>query len=454
MLKRKAYDRLMEWKNRDHRCLVVKGQRQVGKTFIIEKFGRDNYEHVVSFNLSESMEVRTAFDGNLDVDTVIRNLMLYHDPDDFVPGSTLIFLDEFQECPSARTALKFFSIDGRYDVIASGSLLGVDISRDDAVEPLVPTGYEEHMTMHSLDFEEFLWACKVPQAAIDHVKECIRDRKPIDAPVLERMSSLFRDFMIVGGMPDAVTAFLVSKNYAEPGEVQKRILDTIEKDINRYNRGVEKDKTLECFLSIPTQLSDSNKKFTYSRIGGQESRKAEDTYRENLLWIKGAGIGNFCYALRSVEPPLAMHEVRNMFKVYMSDTGLLMSMCGQMAVRAIAKGDARCNMGAVAENVVCECIMKSGLAPRYYRKQSGEMMMELDFVIELGCELAVIEVKSGKSRKAPSIGKAARFFPVDRRIMLEQSNISVSEDGIEHYPLFAAAFLKDMENLEVGLGPE
>ncbi len=441
MLRRKIYDWLVDWKNRDHKCLIVKGQRQTGKTFIIEQFGRENYEYVVSFDLSENRAVRSAFDGNLDVDTVVRNLMLHHDPDDFVPGSTLIFLDEIQECPSARTALKFFTQDGRYDVIASGSLLGVGVPRENGdAEPLVPTGYEEHYTLRSLDFEEYLWANRVPQSIIDGVRESISRKIPVDRAVLERFDALFREYMVVGGMPEAVVSFLESGNFAAPGKVQRDILINLQNDINRYSRGIERDRTLECFLSIPSQLAQSNKKFMYSRIGGGGSRRAADMYRENLLWIRDAGVGNFCYALNSVEIPLRMHEERGLFRVYLSDTGLLLNMCGGNVAGAVAMGDDSVNMGSIAENAVCECLVKAGFDAHYYRKDSGEMMMELDFVVELGEELCVIEVKSGKHRNAPSIRKAGRYFDVDRRVVFERSNISVDEEGIEHYPLFAAAF--------------
>lgn len=445
VLRRKIYDWLVDWKNRDHKCLIVKGQRQTGKTFIIEQFGRDNYEHVISFDLSENRAVRSAFDGNLDVDTVVRNLMLYHDPSDFIPGSTLIFLDEIQECPSARTALKFFTQDGRYDVIASGSLLGVNIPRENMDhEPLVPTGYEEHYTLRSLDFEEYLWAMNIPQNIIDYVGESVSNRTPIDQAVLVRFDELFREYMVVGGMPEAVMSFLESKNYATPDKVKRDILVNLQNDINRYNRGVERDKTLECFLSIPSQLAQSNKKFMYSRVGGEGSRRAANMYRENLLWIGDAGIGNFCYALNSVEIPLRMHENRGFFKVYLSDTGLLLSMCGDNVSKAVALGDDSVNIGAIAENAVCECLVKTGLDAHYYRKDSGEMMMELDFVIELGSELCVIEVKSGKHRNAPSIRKAGMYFDIDRKIVFERSNISIDEEGIEHYPMFAAAFIRNL----------
>ena len=298
-----------------------------------------------------------------------------------------------------------------------------------------------NIEMHSLDFEEFLWANNISEDVIGYVKSSIREKRTIDKAVCDRFESLFRDYMVVGGMPESVETYISSKNYAAPDKVLKDIVDCISLDINRYNSGVDCDRTLECFRSIPSQLADTNKKFMYFRISGGKSRKSSDIYGENLLWIKGAGIGNFCYSLNTVESPLALKENHDTFKVYMSDTGILTHMCGNVTVRAIANKDMSVNQGSIVENVVCECLVKAGCVPRYYRKNSGEMMMELDFVVEIGSELTVIEVKSGKQRTAPSLNKVSRFFRVDRRIIFEQSNVSVSEDGTEHYPLFASAFI-------------
>ncbi|NLL94792.1 MAG: ATP-binding protein [Thermoplasmatales archaeon] len=447
MLRRKAYDKLLEWKSRDHKCLLVKGQRQVGKTYIIERFAKDNYKHVIRTNLAEDEKMRKVFDGNLDVDTIIRGMMLYRNPEDFVPGSTLIFLDEIQECPRARSALKAFSIDGRYDVIASGSLLGVVgmWQTDGKIPPLLPVGYEEHLTMYSLDFEEFLWARGITEESVNIVKNCIRERLPIDGAMLNAFSTAFRDYMIVGGMPAAVASFAQEKNYAAPGKIITEILETCKNDINRYNTKRESIKTIECFDSIPAQLAQSNKKFTYSRLSGEGARASAEKYMENLLWIKNAGYGNFCYGLRQPTHPVEGQVDRNSFKVYLSDTGMLSHMMGQNAIRAIYEGDTAYNMGAVVENVVAECLMKCGYPPRYYRKSSGPARMEIDFILKFYKDIVAVEVKSGKNRDAPSLWKIAEHFDIGRRIMFADSNISVDAEGIETYPLFAAAFADCLE---------
>ena len=446
MLRRKVYDRLMEWKSRDHKCLLVKGQRQVGKTFIIDKFGKDNYDHVVYLNFVEDIKARSIFDGNLDVDSILSGISIYYPDSRFIPDKTLLIFDEVQDCPRARTSLKFFSIDGRYDVIATGSLLGVDVRRrgesvDDAP---VPVGYEEHLTMYSLDFEEFLWANGLNEDSISYVRACISRKGPLGAAFMDRFWSLFKDYMIVGGMPEAVQAFVVSRNFREAGDIVRSLMEAAKADINRYNSPVMANKIVSCLSSIPLQLSESNKKFMYSRIDGSGSRKSGEMYADSIDWIINAGYCNPCRKVSSLEPPLMSKEVRDHFKAYMSDTGLLMHMYEDDAAMALYSGDLSYNMGAVAENVVAECILKQGLTPRYYSKNKGEGRMELDFVLTLGMEVAVLEVKSGRSREYPSLGKVLDHHSVDRRIVLERSDIYVSEDGVEHYPLFAVAFLDSM----------
>lgn len=460
MLKRKIYDTLVEWKNRKHKCLLLKGQRQIGKSYILERFGEENYAHVVDIDFSKYPIYKRAFAGNLDVDSITRAIRIYNPQFEFVPGSTLIILDEIQECPRARTSLKFFTQDGRFDVIASGSLLGVDLRKrrksedgndsnndvgipegDDA--PL-PVGYEEPVVMYSLDFEEFLWANGITGDIIGDIRKAIHDRKEIPEPIHLRMFDLLRDYMLIGGMPEAVQEYVDTHDYVSAFGILDSVLDTAIADINRYNDAVNANKTVECFRSIPVQLAGSNKKFMYSRVNGDGSRKSAEKYFENLLWIKNAGYGNFCYRVESVEPSLLSREDRKQFKVYMSDTGMLLDMYGDSVRRAVFEHDLSVNMGAIVENVVAECLMKSGICPRYYNRNKEVGRMELDFVVELGSELTVIEVKSGRSRTASSLQKVGDLFKVDRRMMFEESNVHVSEDGVEHYPLYAAAFIDEM----------
>lgn len=451
MMRRKTYDVMARWKSRpNHTPLVISGQRQIGKTYLIRQFAEENYANVLYLDLSIEGDSRYAFEGSLNINEIVNRLQAVYGDDSLVPGSTVIILDEIQECPNARTALKQFALDGRFDVIASGSLLGVidnglRIRNEGGIPPLIPLGYEERITMTGMDFEEFLWALKFPVETLDEVKRCIREKEPIDEFVLSVLEKRFAEYQVVGGMPESVDSFVKTGNYAESTKVIDKILASCIGDMNRYNVASEAMKTTECFNSIPSQLADSNKKFTYSRLSkDKRTRKAADKYMENLLWIQGAGYGNFCYALQDLSSPLLGRTRRDSFKVYLSDTGMLVRMYGQNARLAVLKGDTAFNMGAVTENIVAECLMKGGFPPRYYRKTNGDNKMELDFVAETTEGICAIEVKSGAVGALPSLSKAGRVFDIARRIVLYNGNIIVNDEGIEFYPLFAAAFTKDL----------
>ena len=446
MLRRKVMDTLVEWKNRPHKCMLIKGQRQVGKTFIIRRFAESEYENLLEIDFSKDKSIRKVFESDLDVDRIVENLELITGMD-ITPGKTLLFFDEIQECMSAWSSLKYFTMDGRYDVIASGSLLGVTLphKRNEDIDPLVPTGYQEEVTMYSLDFEEFLWANGMTPKIIESLKKKIGGKEPLGEIYLERFGELFRRFMVTGGMPESVQRYVETDgNLPESIKVLDNILSICHNDIIRYNKGVDQAKTIECFEAIPANLSESNKRFMYSRIDGSGSRNSAEKYMGNILWIKGAGIANVCYSLSQPALPLKGNEVRDVFRLYMSDTGLLLRMYGHGAANAVLTGDTSYNMGAAAENVVSECLVKSGFVPYYYRKNNGPDKMELDFVIETGAGLTVIEVKSGKKRDAPSLKKVSKFHEVDNRIIFDGKDILVDEDGIIHAPLFVSAFMDEM----------
>ncbi|MCQ2085464.1 MAG: AAA family ATPase [archaeon] len=454
MLERKVYSQLLDWKNREHKCLLLYGQRQIGKTFIVERFAEKEYEHFVEFNLARDAEARSVFVGDQGVDRILSRISVLYPETVFEPGKTLIFLDEIQDCDVAYASLKSFNEDGRFDVIASGSLMGVKNPRlkgqVENTNTLVPMGSVENLQMFGLDFEEYLWARKVSKQIIEEVKHCIREKVPLDAVILAKMNEYFREFMIVGGMPRVVSAFVNTGKFSSvKSELSDLRLECL-RDINRYNKGVDIVKTTDCFESIPEHLAQSNKKFIYSRIDDGQSRQSADKYMGNLLWIKAAGYGNFCNNINA--PVLPMIVNKDSFKVYLSDTGMLVNMYGDNCIKAIYSGELRYNLGAIAENAVAEALMKSGYKPRYFSENKGDKRMELDFVIENGDGIVVIEVKSGKDRTAPSIGKAARFYDIPTRIILSEGNISTSPEGIISMPLFAACFLREME--PVWDGPE
>ncbi len=442
MLERKVYSELLKWKNREHKCLVVTGQRQVGKSYIIDLFGKTEYERYIYINFASMPELKQYFEGDQTAESLIQKLILEFGSDSIKEGNTLLFLDEIQECSKAYASLKQFTTYGKIDVICSGSLLGVTLPQENNV--LIPLGYEERLRMYALDFEEFLWANKIPKETIERVRSCIREKTVIEDVIFNKFSELFRTFMIVGGMPEVVDTFLKTKDFRPAEAILSITREICTRDINRYNSNKEAAKTRECFESIPNQLSESNKKFMYSRINGEGTRMSSQRYMENLLWIKDAGYGNFCYAVSQPTLPLKKQIKHDNFKVYLSDTGMLLDSYGDKAKAAIYKGDTSYNLGAVVENAIAEALMKNDITPTFYRKDKGDARMEIDFVLEFWDGVAAIEVKSGKHKSANSIHKIKDYFPISRRIMFETGNIFIDSDCIEHYPLFAATFIKVM----------
>jgi len=447
MLRRKVYDQLLEWKGREHKSLVISGQRQVGKTFIVREFAKNEYDGVLELNFAENPDDKEIFQGSLSADSILQRLSVSHPDSDLVPGRTLLFLDEIQDCQEAYASLKYLTDDGRFDVIASGSMLGIRMPNisdsEDQANILIPMGYEESITMYSLDFEEFLWAKGIKEDIIERVKRCIHDTVPMDEVILNRFNQYYREFMIVGGMPESVSEFISTCDFKGVNRILKELNMSCIRDINRYNTGLDVLKTTECYESIPDQLSETNKKFMYSRIKGEKSRKASDRYSENILWIKGAGYGNFCYMCRDISLPL--RSKRDGFKIYQSDTGMLVNRYGENCVKAVYKGDLSYNIGAIAENAVAEGLMKSGYLPRYHSITKGKNRMELDFVVETGDGICIIEVKSGKTRDAPSLGKAAKVYSAGRLVILCNDNIGTDDQGVLHLPLFAACFFRELE---------
>ena len=446
MIERKIYREMKAWKEApNHKPLLIKGQRQVGKSFIIEHFAKQEYEDYILLNMHDDPGACRLFSDRLDVDYLISAIESYKDKR--IDGkNTLLIFDEVQECPRARSSFKAFSQDGRYDIIASGSLLGVSHQKKkkEKESALSPVGFEQQLTMYSCDFEEFLWAKGVSKSTTESLRKDVREGNRINDAVLDRFSGLFREYAVVGGMPEPLQRYVDTKNMEEVRSLQDSILATIVDDILNYAPEGQEMRTMACYKSIPAQLSETNGKFQFSKVDGVRGRKDYESMEENLLWIEGAGYGNFARSLDSPEMPLEAHENRRSFKVYTSDTGLLVRQYGKETSKAILSYDTGYNVGAVFENLVAECITKAGYVPRWYRKNSGDNRMELDFVLALGGETAAVEVKSGNERDSVSISKAHSVFGIEKRIMLEEGNI-MSEDGVSHYPLFASAFIDELD---------
>ena len=431
MLKRKIYDALMQWKNRnDKLCLLVKGARQVGKTFIIELFARENYKHQTIINFVKNPAYKTIFEGDLDAETLIKQISLRVPDAELIPGETLIFLDEIQDCPRARAALKFLTQNGQFDVIASGSMLGINYKD----VPSYPVGYVDHLEMYSLDFEEFLWANGVSPASIADIKEYYEQKKPVPSAMHERMMELFKEYIVVGGMPRAVDEFVTTHNFANVLKIQKGIVDDYTDDIAKYAEGAEKAKARSCFLSIPKHLSKDYKKFQYSIV---ERSGTARKFGGSLTWLFDADIINFCYNLSIPELPLEGNAKSDVFKVYMRDTGLLMAMLEDGSQEDIIDGNLGIYKGAIYENIIADIFSKSGKKLYYFEQNSK---LEIDFFIRKNKTATAVEVKSADNTKSKSMEAVIAKYGVKHGIRLSTKNVGGTED-FDSLPLYMAMFL-------------
>lgn len=431
MLRRKIEKELLEWKNKEEKmCLVIKGARQVGKTYIIEKFAKENYKNYVYMNFIETPSLKKIFDGDLDAETIIKQITLNIQNVDLVPNETIIFLDEIQDCPRARAALKFLSIDKRFDVIASGSLLGINYSD----VPSFPVGYVESMEMFSMDFEEFLWANGVSEQAIGYVKEYFDKSEEVPAAMHEKMMSLFKEYIVVGGMPRVVAEFVETHNFANVLKLQRGIVSDYLDDIAKYAKETEKAKARKCFLSIPKQLAKDYKKFQYSLVDVSGSARK---YAGSLMWLYDAGIINFCYNLRAPELPLEGNSMNDQFKVYMKDTGLLVSMLEEGSQKDIIDGNLGIYKGAIYENIIAEVFTKLNKKLYYFEYRNS---IEVDFFIRKDNVATAIEVKAADNTKSKSMQNIISKWNVKKGIKLSSQDLGGNE-MVQKLPLYMAMFL-------------
>lgn len=431
MLKRKIERELLLWKaDPDKRCLLVKGARQVGKTYSIDKFARENYPCYTYINFDENPAYTAIFDGDMDVETLIKQISLRIPGAELEEGKTLLFLDEIQNCPRARTALKFLAIDGRFDVIASGSMLGIHYKD----VPSFPVGYVDYLEMNSLDFEEFLWANGVSEKSVEDIRGYFEKREPVPEAMHRKMMELFREYIVIGGMPRAVQEFVSTHNFAKVFRIQKGILSDYIDDIAKYADGAEKTKARACFLSIPRHLSKDYKKFRYSLV---EPKATFRKYGGSLMWLYDAGIINFCHNLSEPALPLEGNANSDIFKVYMRDTGLLVAMLDEGTAEDIIDGNLGIYKGAVYENVIGDIFAKSGKKLYYFEKDSR---LEIDFFIRYQKTATAVEVKSAEKASSKSMTSIIQNYGVTHGIRLSGKNVSGNE-VVENLPLYMAMFL-------------
>jgi predicted AAA+ superfamily ATPase len=432
MLRRKMTNYLERWKSDPKKkALLIKGARQVGKTFIVDEFAKKNYESYIYINFEERPELKSIFEGNLDIRTLMHNISAQFLDVPIIPKRTMIFLDEIQSCPGARTAIRFMVRDGRFDIVASGSLLGLNYKDVSSY----PAGDELTVEMYSLDFEEFLWALGVTEDMISDMRCRLNRKEQLDPFILNRFDEYFRWYMIVGGMPAAVEEFIDRHDFGRVRQVQKTILNIYKADISKYAKGVLKSRARVCLLSVPEQMGG---KFRYKDVEGME-RSGYSAYGNSLNWLVDAGIVFKCTNVSGPTLPLAFNIKYNVFKVFMSDSGILTAMMEKETVPALLRGDNFVNGGVVAENAVAGELVRKGTQMTYFERKGR---LEVDFVLSIDATVTAVEVKSGNNTKAKSLDSLmSEKYGVPRGIKLERTNVRIDEKGVEHYPLFAAAFI-------------
>ncbi|MBO5227399.1 MAG: ATP-binding protein [Lachnospiraceae bacterium] len=432
MLKRKVYDKLVEWKtNKNQECLLVKGARQIGKTFIIEKFGKENYESYIYLNFYRNPEHKAVFEGSLDAEQIYKRISLYVNDVKFVDKNTLIFLDEIQDCPNARTALKFLAIDNRYDVIASGSLLGLHYKEMISI----PVGYERTLEMYSLDFEEFLWAVGKSSDAVTVLKSFFDNKEKVDNGIHEQFMELLREYLVVGGMPEVVNTFLKTNNFQDVYATQKKIMESYQEDIKHYASTTLRQKISDCYNSIPRQLAKEYTKFQYKVVSKEGNARRYDSC---LNWLVDAGMIKMCFNVSTPQFPLVAYEKPDQFKVYVTDIGLLTSLYGFETQVALLKdtltGPAK---GGIYENLVFDMLIKRGFNLNYYKNDNNTQ--EIEFVYVKDGSVIPIEVKA-KNRATISLNNFISEYKPPYAYKLISGNLGVNEVKIT-LPLYMALFI-------------
>lgn len=437
MLKRKIEQSLNDWKNtKNHKPLIIKGCRQCGKTFSVLDFARKHYRHTVYLNFYENPDYASVFAGSLEIDNLVMLLSALLGSDAvFEAGETVLVLDEIQDCPEARTALKFFWLDGRYDVIGTGSLLGV---QGYGREPKsVPVGSETVIDMYPLDFEEFLWANGIAESVIQTLQNCLMSEQPVPEALHSRLRQLLLQYTVVGGMPDVVQTFVDTKQMDSVLRMQRDIVRSYEDDMVKYAEKKDKSHIRECFQSIPRQLSKENKKFQYSVV---KKGSTASKYTGSLQWIEDAGIISRCYNLSITELPLDGNAEEDVFKVYMRDCGLFVSMLEDGTQYDILQGKLYGYKGAIFENLIADIFGKMGRKLYYFHKDSG---LEVDFLIRYQGECTLIEVKAatGNTKSTKTILHHPEKYHVNNAIKLGDYNVGRAGQ-ILTLPLYMAFLLR------------
>ena len=387
LLRRKIDRFLLEWKNNlNHMPLIIKGARQIGKTESIRHFAKNNFDSVIEINFALQKQYKDIFDDGFEVDTIIKNITLHNTEFRIIPGNTLIFFDELQDCPNCATSLKAFNQDGRYDVICSGSLMGINYQEIESNS----VGNKEDYEMHSMDFEEFLWAKGYSETLIDDLFRHMLEVTPLSNTEYHIVMDAFQEYMVIGGMPAIVNTFVTQNNYSGTLKMQKQILRDYEEDITKYAKGLDKAKILNIYRKIPVFLGKDNKKFQISKVAkGARNRD----YIGTVDWLSDAGIINICYCMDQPELPLKGNYNPDNYKIYYRDTGLLIASLDDEAQKDLRDNkNFNTYKGAIYENIIADMLLKQGYGLYFYRNEKSTI--EMDFFVRDTDSLIPVEVKA------------------------------------------------------------
>ena len=434
MLKRKITHSIKKWvDSKSRKCLVIQGARQTGKTYIVERFAEENYEEIVEINFKQIPSAMDIFSDDLTVDNMIMAMRFRFPEKKIIPGKTLIFLDEIQECQEAITSLKFWALDNRFDVIASGSLLGIDYKRASSY----PVGYVDYLKMYGIDFEEFLWGMGISEDMIMNLCRYIDSKDIVPEAIHSQMMKYFRQYIAIGGMPEAVQKYIDTRDFREVDRIQRSLLQGYQYDIAHYATAEEKVKAEKCYLSLAKQLLDKeNHKFQYKEVehGGRAQK-----YFSSIEWLLRADMVHLCKRVTDIRFDLDDYARDDFFRAYTTDLSLLMAMkdfsLKQHIIENTLDGNSR---GGIFECAIADVLYKKGYQLYFYKNETTKK--EIDVIIQKDGKVIPIEVKSGNTRanSLKTIMKNNKDMSFGYKFI--DGNIGVSEEGIITLPLYMVAF--------------
>ena len=436
LLRRKVDSYLMAWKiNPERKPLIVKGARQIGKTHSIEHFARENYKSVIQINFVEQPKYKNIFEDGFEIEAILKNISLLNPRFDFIPGQTIFFFDELQAFPNCATSLKFFILDGRFDVICSGLLMGISYREIESNS----VGYKEDYEMYSMDFEEFLWAKGYSDDFMDDLLQHMLELKLLSSLQMDVLMRLFCDYAIIGGMPEVIDTYIRNNNFSGTLSIQQQLLKDYEEDITKYVIGLDKAKVKSIYSHISTFLAKENKRFQMSKIA-KNARNRD--YIGCVEWLADAGVVNICHCLSLLELPLKGNYNPKLYKIYYQDTGLLIASLDEESQEDLrANKNLGTYKGAIYENIVGDMLVKQGYELYYY--SNDKPSLEMDFFLRDADSLIPVEVKSKDNATASlnNLLKEGRYPDIKYGIKLGNKNIGFN-GKFYTFPYFLTFLLK------------